>query len=143
MSRRGGEARGGPERQPVSNRDHGVVELVASAAIIVSVFFQGGGAGGDRTLSPPVFGVDFAQQIEVYYLVVVWTGVSIAAMYLFTRTPIGRMANAVRDNPERAEFVGYSSYLVRLISFMAAGFFAGVAGLTASTSSLLFLRTRT
>ena len=38
------------------------------------------------------------------------------------------MANAVRDNPERAEFVGYSSYLVCLISFMAAGLFAGVAG---------------
>jgi branched-chain amino acid transport system permease protein len=38
------------------------------------------------------------------------------------------MANAVRDNPERAEFVGYSQRRVRYISFCAAGFFAGVAG---------------
>ncbi len=38
------------------------------------------------------------------------------------------MANAVRDNPERAEFVGYSQQQVRFISFCASGFFAGVAG---------------
>jgi branched-chain amino acid transport system permease protein len=49
-------------------------------------------------------------------------------MYLFTQTPAGRMANAVRDNPERAEFIGYSARRVRFISFCTSGFFAGVAG---------------
>jgi branched-chain amino acid transport system permease protein len=49
-------------------------------------------------------------------------------MYLWSRTPVGRMANAVRDNPERAEFLGYSSRWVRFYSFVASGFFAGVAG---------------
>jgi branched-chain amino acid transport system permease protein len=34
----------------------------------------------------------------------------------------------VRDNPERAEFVGYSQRVVRYVSFCAAGFFAGLAG---------------
>jgi branched-chain amino acid transport system permease protein len=38
------------------------------------------------------------------------------------------MANAVRDNPERAEFVGYSQRWVRYVSFCASGLFAGVAG---------------
>jgi branched-chain amino acid transport system permease protein len=38
------------------------------------------------------------------------------------------MANAVRDNPERAEFLGYSSRWVRFYSFVASGFFAGVSG---------------
>jgi branched-chain amino acid transport system permease protein len=38
------------------------------------------------------------------------------------------MANAVRDNPERAEFVGYSARSVRYVAFCAAGFFAGIAG---------------
>ena len=51
-----------------------------------------------------------------------------AAMYAFTRTPLGRMCNAVRDNPERAEFVGYSTQMVRFIAFCVSGFFAGVAG---------------
>jgi len=49
-------------------------------------------------------------------------------MYLWSRTPVGRMANAVRDNPERAEFLGYSARWVRYYSFVASGFFAGVSG---------------
>ena len=38
------------------------------------------------------------------------------------------MCNAVRDNPERAEFVGYNTRRVRFIAFAAAGLFAGLAG---------------
>jgi branched-chain amino acid transport system permease protein len=64
----------------------------------------------------------------VYYLAAAWMFVATLAMYLFTQTPAGRMANAVRDNPERAEFIGYSARRVRLISFVMAGFFAGIAG---------------
>jgi len=39
-----------------------------------------------------------------------------------------RMLNAVRDNPERAEFIGYNTQRVRYFSFIIAGFFAGVGG---------------
>ncbi|HSH92278.1 MAG TPA: branched-chain amino acid ABC transporter permease, partial [Ramlibacter sp.] len=46
----------------------------------------------------------------------------------FTRTPLGRMLNAVRDNPERVEFVGYDTQKVRYIAFILAAFFAGVSG---------------
>jgi branched-chain amino acid transport system permease protein len=38
------------------------------------------------------------------------------------------MLNAVRDNPERVEFVGYNTQMVRYIAFIVAGFFAGVSG---------------
>ncbi len=106
----------------------GIVELIASYAIITSGFFNGGGVGGDRTYVEAFFGVEFLRQGEVYYLVIFWLLISTFLMYLFTRTPVGRMANAVRDNPERAEFVGYSAYWVRFCSFCAAGFFAGIAG---------------
>src|SRR6056297_1504951 len=41
---------------------------------------------------------------------------------------MGRMANAVRDNPERAEFLGYSARWVRYYSFVASVFLGGVAG---------------
>ncbi len=106
----------------------GVVELVASFSIVFYLFFRGGGIGGDRTFSEPFFGVEFIRQIEVYYLIAAWLILSVAVMYAFTRTPLGRMANAVRDNAERAEFVGYSARWIRFYSFCAAGFFAGVAG---------------
>jgi hypothetical protein len=38
------------------------------------------------------------------------------------------MLNAVRDNPERVEFVGYSTQRVRYIAFMISGMFSGIAG---------------
>ncbi|MFC3118084.1 branched-chain amino acid ABC transporter permease [Jhaorihella thermophila] len=74
------------------------------------------------------FGIEFIRQIEVYYLTAAWLMISAVLMYLWSRTPLGRMANAVRDNPERAEFLGYSARWVRFYSFCASGFFAGIAG---------------
>ena len=107
----------------------GVGELIAACSIIVVAFFGGEeGISGDRTMGPVIAGLDFATQREVYYLTAVWLMLSAIAMYLFSRTPAGRIANAVRDNEERAEFLGYSQRKVRFISFCAAGFFAGIAG---------------
>ncbi|MCR9126475.1 MAG: branched-chain amino acid ABC transporter permease [Rhodobacteraceae bacterium] len=107
----------------------GVGELIAACSVIIVAFFGGEeGISGDRTYGMPFFGVEFLQQIEVYYLIAFWVIISAALMYLFSRTPVGRMANAVRDNPERAEFLGYSARWVRFYSFVASGFFAGVAG---------------
>ena len=107
----------------------GVGELIAACSVIIVAFFGGEeGVSGDRTYGLPVFGVEFLHQIEVYYLTAFWLVLSALLMFLFSRTPIGRMANAVRDNPERAEFLGYSSRWVRFYSFVASGFFAGIAG---------------
>mgnify|MGYP000283024467 CR=1 FL=1 len=107
----------------------GIGELVASSSLIFVAFFGGEeGVSGDRTMGPEVLGMDFAQDIEVYTLIAFWVFVTVALMYLFSRTPMGRMANAVRDNDERAEFIGYSQRKVRFISFCASGIFAGIAG---------------
>ena len=107
----------------------GIGGLIAASSLIFVDFFGGeAGVSGDRTFGPPFFGVDFAQNVEVYYLAAFWVLVATLFMYLFTQTPAGRMANAVRDNPERAEFIGYSARRVRFISFCASGLFAGIAG---------------
>lgn len=107
----------------------GVGELIAACSIIIVVFFGGEeGISADRTYGMPVFGYEFIKQIEVYYLTTFWLVLSALLMYLFSRTPVGRMANAVRDNPERAEFLGYSARRVRFSSFIASGFFCGIAG---------------
>ncbi len=107
----------------------GIGELIAASSLIFSSFFGGeAGISGDRTFGPLFFGIDFAQNLEIYYLAAFWVFLATLFMYLFTQTPAGRMANAVRDNPERAEFIGYSARRVRFISFCAAGMFAGIAG---------------
>ena len=56
----------------------------------------------------------------------------VIAMYALTRTPLGRMCNAVRDNPERVQFVGYDPHVVRYLAFCFSGFFAGIAGALAA-----------
>jgi branched-chain amino acid transport system permease protein len=107
----------------------GVAELMAASSLIFDRFFGGEeGITTNRSKAPLLLGLEFTRDRQVYYLIAFWLFVAAVAMYAFSRTPVGRMANAVRDNPERAEFVGYSQHRVRLVSFCAAGFFAGLAG---------------
>ena len=67
-------------------------------------------------------------QLHVYYVVAFWCFVSILLMYLITKTPLGKMANAVRDNPERVKFIGYNPTTIRWMMLTLSGFFAGIAG---------------
>ena len=107
----------------------GISELVFAASLMIPEFFGGeAGVNANRVIGKPVMGISFGPQIQVYYLLAISTIVCTAGMYAFTRTPLGRMLNAVRDNPERVEFIGYNTQRVRYISFTIAGFFAGVAG---------------
>jgi branched-chain amino acid transport system permease protein len=112
----------------------GIGELVAACSLILRGFFGGeGGISTSRTKTLAVFGLNFGPQIQMYYLIAAWTLLCVGAMYAITRTPLGRMCNAVRDNPERAEFIGYSTQMVRFVVFCLSGFFAGVAGGLAAT----------
>jgi branched-chain amino acid transport system permease protein len=107
----------------------GLGELMYAATFMLPSFFGGEeGITASRTRAPVDFGVTLGSQLHVYYVVVVWAIVAALLMYAFTYTPVGRMCNAVRDNPERAEFVGYSAQRVRFIAFAIAGLFAGLAG---------------
>ena len=107
----------------------GIGELVSSSALILRHVFGGEeGISTNRTRLLHPFGLTFGPQIQVYYLIAAWCLASVAAMYALTRTPFGRICNAVRDNPERARFIGYDTTSVRFISFTLAGLFAGIAG---------------
>ena len=107
----------------------GIGELVFAASLMIPEFFGGeAGVAANRVVGKPFAGITYGPQIQVYYLLAVYTIVCTAGMYAFTRTPLGRMLNAVRDNPERVEFIGYDTQRVRYIAFIIAGFFAGVAG---------------
>ena len=107
----------------------GVGELVASMALMFPEFFGGeGGITTDRVYGTPFFGITFGPAIQVYYLIAAYCFVCTAAMFAFTGTPLGRILNAVRDNPERVEFIGYNTQRVRYFAFIIAGFFAGIGG---------------
>jgi len=107
----------------------GLAELAGSSSLILRSFFGGEeGITTNRTKLPVIFGWNFATQVQVYYLIVFWCLVAGAAMYALTRTPFGRICNAVRENHERAAFIGYNPRTIRFIAFCFAGFFGGIAG---------------
>jgi len=111
----------------------GMAELITSSSLILRTFFGGeAGVSTNRTKLLKLFGWSFGPQIQIYYLVAAWTLIAAIAMYALTRTPLGRICNAVRDNPERVQFVGYNPHVVRYLAFCFAGFFAGIAGALAA-----------
>jgi branched-chain amino acid transport system permease protein len=107
----------------------GVAELVFAMSLMFSEFFGGeAGISGNRVAGPTVWGISYGPQIQIYYLIAIYTFICVALMYAFTQTPLGRILNAVRDNPERVEFIGYNTQRVRYFAFIIAGFFAGISG---------------
>jgi branched-chain amino acid transport system permease protein len=107
----------------------GIGELVFSCSLMFPDFFGGeGGITTNRVFGKPFLGLTFGPAVQVYYLIALWCLASMALMYAWSHTPLGRMANAVRDNPERAEFVGYDTQKVRWLTLIISAFFAGVAG---------------
>ena len=107
----------------------GVGELIAAMALMFPGFFGGeGGISGNRVQGQPFLGISFGPQVQLYYLIAIYTFICTVLMFAFTRTPLGRMLNAVRDNPERVEFIGYNTQYVRYFAFIASGFFMGIAG---------------
>jgi len=107
----------------------GIGELVASMSLMLPEFFGGeAGVSSNRVVPPAVLGITFGPQIQVYYLIAAWCFLCTALMFAFTRTPLGRMLNAVRDNPERVAFIGYDTQRVRWLAFMISGLFMGIAG---------------
>jgi branched-chain amino acid transport system permease protein len=107
----------------------GLGELIWSMSLMLPEFFGGeGGISSNRVVGKAVAGISFGPQIQLYYLIAVYCFISTGLLFALTRTPLGRMLNAVRDNPERVEFIGYDTQWVRFMAFMISGFFAGIAG---------------
>jgi len=107
----------------------GIGELVWASSLMFPEFFGGeGGISTNRVTGPKPLGITFGPQIQLYYLIAVYTFICTGLMFAFTRTPLGRVINAVRDNPERVEFIGYDTQKVRYFVFIISAFFAGISG---------------
>jgi branched-chain amino acid transport system permease protein len=66
--------------------------------------------------------------VQVYYLVAAWCFCSLLFIYHFSKTPLGIMCLAVRDNAERVAFLGFQPNRVRLLTFTISATIAGIAG---------------
>jgi branched-chain amino acid transport system permease protein len=107
----------------------GIGELVAAAVWTLPEGF--GGAAGvsiDRGSGPSWGAWTFGAPREAYVVIACWTVVSMLAMFALGRTPLARMAHAVRENAPRVEALGIDPRCIRLAMFTLGAFFAGVAG---------------
>jgi branched-chain amino acid transport system permease protein len=71
---------------------------------------------------------DLSTADEFYLLTIVLVAISFAVLRQIIRSPFGRMLTTIRDNPERAAFIGLNVRAYELAAFVVAGGFAGLAG---------------
>ncbi|SAK55271.1 inner-membrane translocator [Caballeronia catudaia] len=110
----------------------GIGELVAACVWLAPGWFGGeGGVTIDRASGPSLFAWTFGPMREAYALIACWCLISALAMFAFSRTPMCRLANAVRDNPARAAAIGFAPARVRSSMLVVSAFFAGIAGVLA------------
>ncbi len=107
----------------------GLGELVWAAALMFPGFFGGeAGISGNRVAGGAPCGISFGPQHQLVMLIAAYTLGCTALMFAFTRTPLGRLLNAARDNSPRLAYLGHDPHRVRWQSFVISAFFAGVAG---------------
>ena len=103
-----------------------IAELVHSLAPHLKGLF--GGEAGVSTMRMPAWGLDFGSTTQVYYLTLCWVLLSVGLLYLFTRTPMGRLAYGLRENSHRLRFLGYNVHGLGMLVFAISAMFSGIAG---------------
>lgn len=103
-----------------------IAELVHSLAPHLKGLF--GGEAGVSTMRMPAWGLDFGSTTQVYYLTLAWVLLSVLLLYLFTRTPMGRLAYGLRENSHRLRFLGYNVHGLGMGVFAISAMFSGIAG---------------
>ncbi len=77
---------------------------------------------------PGLGSIDMAKPVHVYYLVIAVALLCILIQWYMTKTPFGNSIRAVKENDERADFIGHNVFLTRLSLYTVSAFFAGIAG---------------
>ncbi len=107
---------------------------LALSAMLYSVAFRWtevtGGENGLGGLTRPVaFGLSFESAGLYYALVATISFLAVAALWRFHRSPLGTVLVAIRENEQRARFVGYPTDRVKLVAFVGSAALTGLAGM--------------
>ncbi len=87
--------------------------------------------GGDNGLiikARPNFGLNLADDVTFFFLVLGFFIVSMILMYVLVRSPFGRSLKGIRERELRMSMLGYNVWLHKYIAFVVAGAFGGLAG---------------
>src|SRR5262252_3625684 len=87
-----------------------------------------GGDNGINLRARPKFGIDLANEVTFFYLVLAFFAVSLLLMYILVHSPFGRSLTGIRERELRMKILGYNTWLHKYIAFVIAGGFGGLAG---------------
>jgi branched-chain amino acid transport system ATP-binding protein len=106
---------------------------LAFTALVYAVAFRwtaftGGENGLGGVTRASWFGIDLENR-WVYYALVALVGLAvIGGLHRFHRSPIGRVLVAIRENEQRARFIGYSTVRYKQIAYVLSAVLTGFAG---------------
>jgi branched-chain amino acid transport system permease protein len=109
----------------------GIVTLglaISFSAILVNASFTGQAVGLPGLPGPTLPSVDLSDEYNYYYLLLVAAGVLFGLALLMMRTALGRRFQAMRDDSLAAAHMGVEVPTYRMVSFVIAACYAGVAG---------------
>jgi branched-chain amino acid transport system permease protein len=108
-------------------------QMLLHSIIITWTSMTGGDQGLTGGIPRPVFwGIDLAQSQHMYVFCCVMAVGGLLAMRLLMQSPFGYTLRMLRDNEDRAAYLGINVWRVRLYAFVLAGVFAGLGGVVMS-----------
>lgn len=114
-----------------------LVTLAIAQAIWYVAFQLRGLTGGDDGLSgierplvgiPGIFEVNLGRPSAFFFFALVTLGVSMVIIDRIRQSNFGRVLVAIRENENRAKFLGYDTYRYKLGAFTVSAAFSGLAG---------------
>ena len=114
------------------------VSLVFAQIAVVWYRFTGGSDGIPNVPSFN-FGIRLDEPLKFYYFVLLICVGCYLATRRIVRSPFGRVLEAIKENEERVEFLGYNVTGYKVTIFLISGAFAGLGGsLYASLNGIVF-----
>jgi branched-chain amino acid transport system permease protein len=86
------------------------------------------GDNGINLRQRPKFGIDLANEVTFFYLVLGFSAVSLLLLYTLVRSPFGLSLAGIRERELRMRILGYNTWLHKYIAFIIAGAFGGLSG---------------
>lgn len=109
----------------------GIVTLglsIAFSAVLVNASFTGQAIGLPGLPVPQFFGIDLQNEYNFYYVLLTAAVLLFALARVMMGTELGRRFQAMRDDSLAAAHIGIEVPVYRLLSFVIAACYAGVAG---------------
>ena len=87
-----------------------------------------GGDNGINLRLRPKFGIDLANEVTFFYVVLCFFALSLLTMYVLVCSPFGRSLTGIRERELRMRILGYNTWLHKYLAFVIAGAFGGLSG---------------